>query len=82
MFSLPKNLMRAINRSAPSYYTSEDLSDLLLKTEAGKEFYSKGYVTPRSVQEAKIFYEAMTTNGKYRPGSSNFTKSITQFELF
>ena len=82
MFSLPKNLMKAINRSAPSYYTSEDLSDLLLKTEAGKEFYSKGYVTPRSVQEAKIFYEAMTTNGKYRPGSSSFTKSITQFELF
>ena len=82
MFSLPKNLMKAINRSAPSYYTNEDLSDLLLKTEAGKEFYSKGYVTPRSVQEAKIFYETMTTNWKYRPGSSNFTKSITQFELF
>lgn len=80
--SIPKNLKKAFERSAPSYYTNEDLADLLLTTEAGKEFYSKGYVTPRTVQEAKLFYEAMTTNGKYRPGSPNFTKSITQFDLF
>ena len=80
--SIPKNVLKVINRNAPSYYTDNDLADVLLTTEAWKEFYSKGYVTPRTVQEAKMFVDTMLANGKYRPGSSNFNKSITQFDLF
>lgn len=78
--SLYKNVNKAIQRSAPSYFTADDLAETIQKTNAWLEFYQKWYVTPKTPEEAEIFFNTMLENAKYRPGSSNFTKSIIQYE--
>ena len=78
--ALPKNVMKAINRSAPSYFTADDLAETMQNTKAWLEFYKKWIVTPQTPEEAEIFFNTMLENAKYRPWSSNFTKSIIQYE--
>ena len=79
-FSLWKNAWRAWNKNAPSYYTAHDLADVLQNTEAWLEFYQKWIVTPKTKEEAEIFFDTILENSKYRPWSSNFTKSLIQYE--
>lgn len=76
---IPKNLKKALQRRAPSYYTANDLADIMQNTSAGKEFYDKGIVTPQTPEEAKLFFDTILKNSQYRPGSSNFNKSLLQF---
>lgn len=78
--ALPKNVMKAINRNAPSYFTANDLADTMQNTRAWLEFYKKWIVTPQTPEEAEIFFNTMLENAKYRPWSSNFTKSLIQYE--
>lgn len=78
--ALPKNVMKAINRNAPSYFTANDLADTMQNTRAWLEFYKKWIVTPQTPEEAEIFFNTMLENAKYRPWSSKFTKSLIQYE--
>ena len=80
LLSIGKNLYKAYERNAPSYYTANDLAEYIQKTEAGKEFYRRWVVTPKTPEEAELFFDTILANGKYRPWSSNFTKSLIQFE--
>ena len=79
-FSLWKNAWKARNRNAPSYYTADDLADVLQNTEAWLEFYQKWIVTPKTKEEAEIFFDTILENSKFRPWSSNFTKSLINYE--
>jgi len=79
-FSLWKNAWKAWNRNAPSYYTADDLADVLQNTEAWLEFYQKWIVTPKTKEEAEIFFDTILENSKFRPWSSNFTKSLINYE--
>lgn len=63
-----------------SFFTADDLSDTLQKTSAWKEFYSKWYATPKTIDEANTFFKTILNHSEYRPGSSSFSKSIMQFE--
>lgn len=82
LFSLPKNVTRALTRSAPSYYTAKDLSEVIQNTWAWKEFYDKWYVTPATEKQAEIFFNTILENWKYRPWSSSFNKSLMNFEKY
>ena len=82
LFSLPKNVKRALTRSAPSYYTAKDLSEVIQNTWAWKEFYDKWYVTPATEKQAEIFFNTILENWKYRPWSSSFNKSLMNFEKY
>ena len=80
LVSLPKNVWKAIKRDAPSYFTADDLADTMQKTDAWLEFYRRWIVTPKTPEEAEIFFNTMLENAKYRPWSSSFTKSLIQYE--
>jgi len=80
--SIWKNFIKAREWDAPSYYTDRDLAWIIQETEAWKEFYNRWYVTPSNWEEAKIFYDSILKNWKYRPGSKEFNKSIAQFEMY
>lgn len=81
-FSLFKNVWKAKNRRAASYFTADDLAETIQKTKAWMEFYQKWYVTPSTPVEARMFIDAMLANGKYRPWSSSFNNSLMQFEEY
>lgn len=80
LVSIWNNLYKAIARKAPSYSSNNELANTIQKTDAGKEFYRKWIVTPKTAQEAEIFFNTMLNNAKYRPWSSNFTKSLIQYD--
>lgn len=80
--SLPKNVRKVINQNAASPYTADDLADTIQSTAAWKEFYEKWFVTPSNWTEAKTFFDTILKNAQYRPGSSNFNKSLMQFETY
>lgn len=80
LLSLPKNIKKAIDRDAPSYYSADDLAEYMQKTDAWLEFYRRWIVTPKTPEEAEIFFDTMLENSKFRPWSSNFTKSLIQYE--
>ena len=82
LFSIPKNVYKAVTKSAPSYYTPDDLSEVIQKTSAWKEFYDKWYVTPSTPEEAKIFFNTMLENWRFRPWSSKFNESLMNYENF
>lgn len=63
-----------------SFYTSDSLSELIQSTAAGKEFYQRWFVTPRDAKEGTTFIKTILNHSQYRPGSSEFTKSLMQFE--
>ena len=81
-FSLPKNVVKAVRRNAPSYYSVDDLSEVIQKTWAWKEFYDKWYVTPSNGKEAEIFFNTLLDNWRFRPWSSNFNKSLMNYEKY
>lgn len=78
--ALPKNVWKAIKRDAPSYFSANDLAEYMQNTDAWLEFYQKWTVTPKTPEEAEIFFNTMLENAKYRPWSSNFTKSLINYE--
>ena len=78
--SLPKNIWKAVKRDAPSYFTANDLADTIQNTEAGREFYRRWIVTPKTPEEAEIFFDTILKNWQYRPWSDSFTKSLIQFD--
>ena len=80
--SLPKNVRKVINQNAASPYTADDLADTIQSTAAWREFYEKWFVTPSNWTEAKTFFDTILKNAQYRPGSSNFNKSLMQFETY
>lgn len=82
LISLPKNLTKALQRRAPSYFTSTDLSEALQSTEAWREFYQRWMVTPSTPEEAKLFVDYILKNWQYRPWSTSFNKSIVQFDSY
>lgn len=63
-----------------SFFTADDLSTTLQKTSAGKEFYQRWYVTPKTPAEADTFIKTILNHSEYRPWSKNFNKSLLQFE--
>ena len=80
LLSIPKNIKKAWNRNASSYFSADDLAEYMQKTDAWLEFYQKWTVTPKTPEEAELFFDTMLKNAKYRPWSSNFTKSLIQYE--
>lgn len=82
LFSLKKNITKAWDRRAQSYFTADDLADVIQKTPAWLEFYRDGIVTPSTPEEARLFIDNILKNWKYRPWSKNFTKSIMQFDEY
>ena len=64
------------------FFSSEDLADAIQTTDAGKEFYEKWYIIPKTPADADTFMSTILANGQYRPGSPSFYKSILQFEDF
>lgn len=82
LLSLKKNIDKAITRRAQSYFTADDLADVIQSTSAGMEFYREGKVTPSTPEEARLFIDNILKNWKYRPWSKSFTKSIMQFNEY
>lgn len=65
---------------ARSYANSEDFTKLIRKTDAWRQLNDVWYVIPNTPEDSELFFNTMIENGKYRPGSSNFTKSLINFE--
>lgn len=80
LLSIPKNVVKAIKREASSYFTADDLADYMQNTAAWKEFYQKWVVTPKTPEEAELFFDTMLKNAQYRPWSSSFIKSLINYE--
>ena len=80
LFSIPKNIKKAIGRYAASPYTMDDFADLADKTLAWKEFWETGRVTPRNWEERKIFIDTILDHWQYRPWSSSFNKSMMNYD--
>ena len=80
LLSVPKNVIKAIKRESSSYFTADDLADYMQNTSAWKEFYQKWIVTPKTPEEAELFFNTMLKNAQYRPWSSSFTKSLVNYE--
>lgn len=80
LFSIPKNIKKAIGRYAASPYTMDDFADLADKTLAWKEFWETGRVTPRNWEERKIFINTILDHWQYRPWSSSFNKSMMNYD--
>ena len=79
-FSMLRYWWKWITRSWPSYFTFDELAETITKTPAWDEFYRQGYVTPKTRQEASIFFKTILNHSQYRPGSQSFNKSVMQFD--
>lgn len=88
-FSALKNIWNILptweitdTRYSKIFFSWDDFAAAIQSTDAGKEFYQKGYITPSTPKEASIFMKTILNHSEYRPWSSKFNKSIMNFDDF